>query len=91
MLLIRIQLRVDKVLQILLVVRTQVRHRARGFAVARADFGRAVKGTVVASAFAEAVEPFCAIGLSARPLADDGPLVGSGELRAESTGGGDVI
>ena len=82
MLLISIKLSIDKMLQIVHVVRTQARDRAGYFAVAGADVGRAGEGAVVASSFSEAVEPFGAVGLGASPLADNGPLVRSGEFWA---------
>lgn len=89
--LISIQLRVDKMLQVVHVVRAQARDRAGFLAVAGADVRRAVEGAVVARAFSEAVEPLGAVGLGAGPFADNGPLVRAGELGAEGAGGGDVL
>ena len=90
-LLISIQLRIDKMLQIVHVVRAQAVDRAGDLAVAGADVRRAGEGAVVARAFSEAVEPFGAVGLGARPLADNGPLVRAGEFGAKGAGGGDVL
>ena len=93
MLLIRIELSVNKMLQILLIIRTQIRDRPRGLAVTGPDVAgaRIGKRAVIAGAFAEAVEPLRAVRLRTGPFADDGPLVGARELRAQSTGGGDVV
>ena len=93
MLLIGVELRVDEMLQVVLVIGAQIRNRADGLAIAAADVARAdvCQGAVIACAFSEAVEPFGAVGLGAGPFADDGPLVGAGELRAQGAGGGDVV
>ncbi len=93
MLLIGVELRVDEMLQVVLVIVAQVRDRADGFAIAAADVARANvgKGAVIACAFSEAVEPFGAVGLGTGPFADDGPFVRAGELRAQGAGGGDVV
>lgn len=80
MLLVRVKLGVDEVLQIVLVGRTETINRTRGFAVAGTDVARAGKGAVVACAFAEAIEPLSAVGLRTSPFADDDPLVGSCKL-----------
>lgn len=91
--LVGVQLGVDEGLQVVLVVRAQVGHGAGRFAVAGADVARSgvSQGAVVACSFAEAVEPLGAVGLCAGPLADDGPLVGTGELGAKTTGGGHMF
>ena len=93
MLLVGVQLRVDEVLQVVLVIRAQIRNGAGGFAVAGADIAGACvrQRAVVAGAFAEAVEPLRAVRLGAGPFADDGPFVGAGELRPQGAGGGDVV
>ena len=91
MLLISIKLGVDKMLQIVHVVRTQARDRAGDFAVAGADIGRARKSAVVARPLSEPVEPLGAVGLGASPLAHNGPLVRSREFGAEGAGGRDVV
>ena len=92
-LLIGIKLRVDEVLQVVLVLRAQVLDRAGGFAVAGPDVASAHVGerAVVAGAFAETVEPFCAVGLGTGPFAHDGPLIRAGELGPEAASGGDVV
>ena len=92
-LLVGVELGVNEVLEIVLVVGTQGRDRACGFAGTGADVTGAGIGeaAVIAGSFSEAVEPLGAVGLRTGPFADDGPLVGSGELRAEKAGGGDVV
>ena len=93
MLLVGIKLGINKVLQIVLVVRTQTGNRACSFAVTRADVtgARIGKAAVVACASSEAVEPLSAIGLGTRPFADDGPLVGPGKFWAEAAGSRDMV
>lgn len=88
MLLVGIKLRVNEVFEIVLIIRTQIRDRACSFAGTRADVAgsRVSEGAVIACSFSEAVEPLGAVGLRTGPFADDGPLVGSGELRAEGAG-----
>ena len=92
-LLVGVELGVDEVLQVVLVVRAQIRDGARGFAGAGADVTRTGIGeaAVIACPFSEAVEPLGAVGLGTGPFADDGPFVRPGELRAESAGGRDVV
>ena len=89
--LISVQLRINETCDIVLVILRQARHRARVFAITAAHGAGAGKGAIVAGALAEPVEPFGAVGLRARPFADDGPFVGAGELWAQSAGGGDVF
>ena len=91
MLLISIKLSIDKMLQIVLVVRTQARNRAAYFAVTGAHVSGAGESAVVAGSFSETVEPFGTVGLGASPLADNGPLVRPGELWAEGAGSRDVF
>ena len=91
MLLIRIQLCIDKMGQVIFIVVRERGHGARVFPIAAADCRGAGKRAVVASAFAQPVEPFRAVGLRARPFADDGPFVGAGELWAQGAGGGDMV
>ena len=91
--LIGIKLGVNKVLQIVLVVRTQIRNRASSFAGTRADVtgARIGKAAVVAGAFSEAVEPLSAIGLRTSPFTDNGPLIGPGKFWAEAASSRDMV
>lgn len=93
MLLVGIKLGVDEVLEIGLIIMTQTRDRACAFVGTRADpaGSRVGETTVITCSFSEAVEPLSAVSLRTRPFADDGPLVSSGELRAESTGSRNVV
>ena len=91
MLLIGIELRFDKVADVGLVVRAQAGNGAGVFAVAAAHDRTACQSPIVASTFAESVEPLGAVRLRACPFADDGPFVGAGEFRTKRAGGGDVF
>ncbi len=93
MLFVGIKLGVNKMLEIVLVVRTQICNRACRFASTRADVAgsRVGESAVIACSFAETIEPLSAVGLCTGPFADDGPLVSSGELRAESAGSRNMV
>ena len=88
---IRIQLRINKTRQILLISIAQILHRARVFPIAGTNVRRAGKSTVIARSFSKPVEPFRTVGLRACPFADYGPFVGAGESGAESACCGDVL
>lgn len=92
--LVGVQLRFNKTRDVPFVIIAQVRHCTGIFASARPNVAGATvlgEGTVITGPFAEPVEPFRAVGLAACPLTYDGPLVSTGELRAKSAGGGDVV
>ena len=91
MLLVRIKLSVNEVLEVVLVVGTQPRNRATRFSVARADISRASETAIIAGSCAEPVEPLGAIGLCTGPFADDGPLVSLSESSAETAGSSNVV
>lgn len=88
--LVRIELSLNEVAEVVLVIVGEARDSARVLSVAAPDSRAARKGAIVASAFAKAIEPFRAIGLCACPFADDGPLVSASEPGAEAASGGDV-
>ena len=90
MLLIRIQLRINETRNVVLIISTQILHGAYVFSGTGTNVRTSGKRAIVASTFAEPVEPFRAVGLRAGPFADDGPFVGAGEVGAEGAGGGDV-
>lgn len=91
--LVGIKLGVNEVLKIVLVIRAQIGNRSCRFAITRTDVAgsRIGESTIIACSFPETIEPFSAVGLCTCPFTDDGPLVGSGELRAESAGSRDVV
>ena len=93
MLFVGIKLGVNEMLEIVLVVRTQICNRACRFASTRADVAgpRVGESAVIACSFAETIEPLSAVGLCTGPFADNGPLVSSGKLRAESAGSRNMV
>lgn len=89
--LIRIQLRLDEVLQVDFV---DLRHAIDGagvLAVAAAVVCALRERGVVARALAQAVEPLRAVRLRAGPLADDGPFVRGSEFLVICAGVLDVL
>ncbi len=92
-LLIRIQLRLDKLCNVSLIGRTQAPDRPNILPRTRTHVATpavACKGAIVPRTFTVAVEPFGAIGQSAGPFAYDCPLVCAGYFRALRASGGDV-
>ena len=89
--LVGIKLSINEVLEVTLVVGTQLRNRTTCFDGTRADKSRASESAIIAGSCAETVEPLGAIGLRTGPFADDGPLVSLGESRAETAGSSDMV
>jgi hypothetical protein len=90
-LLIRIQLSLNVVLQVDLINLLHAINRTLVLVIAVAVItSSARERLVIASALAKTIKPFRTVGLRACPFADDGPFVCSGELGASATCGLDV-
>lgn len=77
--LVRIELSLDEVAEIVLIITGKRRDSTGIFSVAATNSRATSQGAIVTSAFAKAIQPFRAIGLGASPFADDGPFIGASE------------